>query len=198
MDYHTCSRSYPLVRDQPDQYKEAEQLCFEGGERVRRLARPMRHAAARLATAEAMLQAVSRDIDVRGALVCEIEALDKKVEEMARARRDAMGKGGEDLFVEIALQGLEARCAEKEAYRAIAAAKLVALRSIEPDARLEEREALALSTRELSRAGLKRAVDDFNAATSRVLLSEWVKAIVESWFAAVQGEIAGDQAGLLS
>ena len=198
MDHPTCALSCPPLRDEPDHHDKAEQLRFEGDERVRRLARPMREAASRLTTAEATLEAVSRDVDARSALVREIEALDREIEVMAWARRDTMAKGGEDLFVEVALQGLEERCAAKEACRAISAAKLVALRAIEPDARLEEREALALSARELLRAGVKRAVVDFDSASARVLLSEWVKAVVESWAGVIQTEIAGARARSLA
>jgi hypothetical protein len=118
------------------------------------LACSVREAASQLAAAEATLGAVSRDVDARSALVSEIEALDGEIRNMRRACRDTTGE---------------------EACRAASAEKLGALRSIETDARLEEREALALSARELLRARMKRAVADLDAAMTQPRVKEEVE-----------------------
>lgn len=190
--------SRPCLRDEPHQSEKAEQLRLEVGERVHHLARPVREAASRLATAEATLEAVSRDVDARSALISEIEALDGEIRKMTRAPRDATGEGAEVRVVEPAPRGIEELRAEKEARRAMSVEKLAALRSSEPDERLEGREALALSARELARAHAKRAEAGFEAATSRLLLNEWLKAVVESWCEVVQAELAGNQTASIS
>ncbi len=61
------------------------------------------------------------------------------------------------------IDALDRDIREKEAWRARAAEKLAALRAIEPDARLEEREAVALSARELLRARARKAAADLDA-----------------------------------
>jgi hypothetical protein len=198
MALSTCCLSCPSPREESDHCEKAEQMCLEIDERVHELARPAREAASRLATAEAILEAVSRDIDARSALVNEIEALDGEIKETAWARSDATGRGAENRLVEVAPGGIEELLAEKEARRSMSVERLVALRSSEPDARLEAREALALSARELARAHAKRAAADFDAATSELLLNEWVKAVVESWWEVIQVELAGNQTASLS
>jgi hypothetical protein len=160
---------------------------------MRRLARLALEAERRLAMAEVAVEAVGRDVEARVALVSEIEVLDGEIEEIARVRRETMEKSRENIFGEVALRELDARRAEKEACRAIAAARLGSLREVELDARLEEREALALSTRELLRARAKKAMTDFDVAASRLLLNEWVRAIVESWFEVIQSGLAREQ-----
>lgn len=97
-----------------------------------RLGRLARESVARLATAEAAVEAVSDDVDARSALMSEIEALEGEIK-------------------------------EKEARRTTAAEKLAALRAVEPDVRLEEREAVTLSARELARARARKAVADLEA-----------------------------------
>ena len=144
-----CSPSCLPLRGETEQHERAEQLCFEGDEGLRRLARSVHEAASRLATAEAALAVASGDVDARDALVSEIDSLDEEIRKMRWARRDVTGE---------------------EACRAASVEKLGALRSIETDARLEEREALALSARELLRARAKRAVADLDAATTQLLL----------------------------
>jgi hypothetical protein len=192
------SLSCPAPRDEASQYEKAEPHRLEMNERVHHLARPAREAAAWLATAEARLEAVSRDVDARCALVSEVEALEGEIRKMAWARRAAPGRGAEGCVVEVAPRGIEELCAEREACRAVLVEKLVALRSSEPDASLEEREAVALSVRELARAQAKRSAADFEAAMSRLLLNQWVKAIVESWCEVVHAELAGNQTTSLS
>src|SRR5690242_3401117 len=114
MALSTCPPSCPFLRDEDDQHEEAELLRLEMDERVRHLARPAREAASRLATAEATLEAVSRDVDARGALVSEIEALEGKIKEIAWPRRDVTGSGEEDRLAEAARRSSEALLAEIE------------------------------------------------------------------------------------
>lgn len=173
-------------------------MRLEIDERVHQLARPAREAASRLATAEAILEAVSRDVDARSALVSEIEALDGEIKEIAWTQRDAAGRGAEDRLVEVAPGEIEELLDEKAARRRMSVERLVALRSSEPDVRLEAREALALSARELARAHTKRAAAGFEAATVRLLLNEWLTAVVESWCEVIQAELAGSQTTALS
>ena len=96
-----------------------------------------------LASAEARSHQASRELDARWALTRALAAIDREL----RDRRSELGP--------------EVDAPRRR--RAAMAKKLAMLRSIESDARLEDREAWALSVVELARARLKRAVSELEA-----------------------------------
>ncbi len=111
--------------------------------RLPELTRSVGEAAAALASAEARSQQATRELEARSALVGALAGLDGEL----RDRRREVGPG---------IEALRRR-------RAGMAKKVAALRSVESDARLEDREAWALAVVELGRARLKRAVAELEA-----------------------------------
>jgi septal ring factor EnvC (AmiA/AmiB activator) len=110
------------------------------------LTRSVSDAVSELASTEAKCKAATDDLEARSALVRALEALDAELR----------GRGGPG--------GVAPRWR-----RASLAKQLSVLRSIESDARLEDREAWALSLVELSRARVRKAVAEVDAALRLVV-----------------------------
>jgi vacuolar-type H+-ATPase subunit I/STV1 len=106
------------------------------------LTRSVGEAVSELASTEAKRREASDELEARAALALALEALDADPQPGGEAQRRR---------------------------RAGLAKKLAVLRSIESDARLEDREAWALSLVELSRARVRKAVSELDAALRTVL-----------------------------
>lgn len=120
--------------------------------------RSVGEAVSTLASAQARSDEASHDLEARSALAHALEAIDA---ELGDRGRDPAPEG-------------EAR----RRRRAGMAKKLAVLRTIESDARLEDREAWALSLLELARAQVRRAVSELDA-TMRLVLEGGVLRVLD-------------------
>lgn len=130
-------------------YKGVVEQLHRTAQEIPALTRSVGEAVSELASAEAKSDAASQDLEARTALARALHALDA---ELARRGHDR-GPGAE----------------AQRRRRAWMAKKLAALRSVESDAGLEDREAWALSLVELARARVRRAVRELDASLRLVL-----------------------------